>query len=42
MIQVADLLKVFQQHRGDAVVIPGRGGRYWVNISDKPNRDVPG
>ena len=41
MIQVADLLKVFQQHRGDAVVIPGRGGRYWVNISDKPNRDVP-
>ena len=41
MIQVADLLKVFQQHRGDAVVIPGRGGRYWVNISYKPNRDVP-
>ena len=41
MIQTEDLLKVFQQHRGDAVVIPGRGGRYWVNISDKPNRDVP-
>jgi pyruvate/2-oxoacid:ferredoxin oxidoreductase beta subunit len=41
MIQVEDLLKVFQQHRGDAVVIPGRGGRYWVNISGKPSRDVP-
>jgi|TARA_B100000315_G_scaffold9681_1_gene9470 thiamine pyrophosphate-dependent acetolactate synthase large subunit-like protein len=41
MIQTEDLLKVFQQHRGDAVVIPGRGGRYWVNISDKPNRDLP-
>ncbi|MFQ6026015.1 MAG: thiamine pyrophosphate-dependent enzyme [Dehalococcoidia bacterium] len=41
MIQTADILKVFQEYRGDAIVIPGRGGRYWVDISDKPNRDLP-
>jgi len=41
MFQTADMLKVFQQYRGDAVVIPGRGGRHWVEISTKPSRDVP-
>ncbi len=41
MFQTADLLKIFQRYRGDAVVIPGRGGRHWANISTKPNRDVP-
>jgi len=29
-----DLLKVFAGHRGDAIVISGRGGRHWVNLSD--------
>jgi thiamine pyrophosphate-dependent acetolactate synthase large subunit-like protein len=41
MIQTAEMLKVFQQYRGDAIVIPGRGGRHWVQISTNPNRDVP-
>jgi thiamine pyrophosphate-dependent acetolactate synthase large subunit-like protein len=41
MIQTAEMLKVFQQYRGDAIVIPGRGGRHWVKISTCPNRDVP-
>jgi thiamine pyrophosphate-dependent acetolactate synthase large subunit-like protein len=41
MIQTAEMLKVFQQYRGDAIVIPGRGGRHWVQISTYPNRDVP-
>jgi thiamine pyrophosphate-dependent acetolactate synthase large subunit-like protein len=41
MIQMAELLKVFQQYRGAAIVIPGRGGRHWVQISTSPNRDVP-
>ncbi len=41
MIQTAELLKVFQQYRGDALVIPGRGGRHWVHISTNPKRDVP-
>ena len=41
MIDTADLLRVFQQYRGDAVVIPGRGSRHWAEISDNPRRDVP-
>ncbi len=41
MIQTAEMLKVFARHRGDAIVVPGRGGRHWVNISTQPNRDVP-
>lgn len=41
MIDTAELLKVFQQHRGDAIVVPGRGGRHWTQISTRPNRDVP-
>ena len=41
MINTADMLKVFQQHRNDALVVPGRGGRHWVNISTQPNRDAP-
>jgi thiamine pyrophosphate-dependent acetolactate synthase large subunit-like protein len=41
MIQTAELLKVFQQYRGDAIVIPGRGGRHWVQISTSHKRDVP-
>ena len=30
MIQTADLLRVFHAHRGDAIVVPGRGGRHWA------------
>jgi thiamine pyrophosphate-dependent acetolactate synthase large subunit-like protein len=41
MMQTAELLKVFQQYRGDALVIPGRGGRHWVQISTNPKRDIP-
>ena len=41
MFQTADMFKVFQQYRGDAVVIPGRGGRHWQDVSTKPSRDVP-
>jgi thiamine pyrophosphate-dependent acetolactate synthase large subunit-like protein len=41
MIDTAEMLKIFQQHRGDALVVPGRGGRHWVNISTRPNRDAP-
>ena len=41
MMQTAELLKVFQQYRGDAIVIPGRGGRHWVQLSTCPSRDVP-
>ena len=34
MMHTADLLKVFAQHRGDAIVISGRGGKHWVGLSD--------
>jgi thiamine pyrophosphate-dependent acetolactate synthase large subunit-like protein len=35
------MLRVFNRHRGNAIVVPGRGGRHWVKISDRPNRDLP-
>ena len=41
MMNTAEMLEVFNKHRGNAVVIPGRGGRSWVNISDQPDRDLP-
>jgi thiamine pyrophosphate-dependent acetolactate synthase large subunit-like protein len=41
MINTKDLLEVFQQYRGNAVVIPGRGGRHWNDISTVEARDVP-
>jgi thiamine pyrophosphate-dependent acetolactate synthase large subunit-like protein len=41
MIKTAEMLEVFQHHRGQAIVIPGRGGRLWVDISKNPNLDLP-
>jgi thiamine pyrophosphate-dependent acetolactate synthase large subunit-like protein len=41
MFYTADMLKVFQKYRGAAIVVPGRGGRHWVNISNVPDLDVP-
>lgn len=41
MMDTAELLEVFNRYRGDSIVVPGRGGRHWVNISTKPNRDLP-
>jgi thiamine pyrophosphate-dependent acetolactate synthase large subunit-like protein len=34
MMHTVELLKVFAEHRGDAIVISGRGGRHWMQISD--------
>lgn len=36
-----EMLRVFQKYRGNAIVIPGRGGRHWIHISTKPERDAP-
>ena len=41
MIKTTEMFEVFQRHRGDAIVIPGRGGRFWVNISTQPGLDLP-
>ena len=40
MMDTSELLKIYNRHRGNAVVVPGRGGKHWVNISDKRSRDV--
>ena len=41
MIHTEEMFKVFAQYRGNAIVIPGRGGRHWHTITDQPSRDVP-
>ncbi len=41
MMHTADMLKAFAPYRGDAIVIPGRGGRFWVDLSTQPNLDAP-
>ncbi len=41
MFHMADMFRIFQPLRGDAVVIPGRGGKHWTGISTNEKRDVP-
>ncbi len=41
MMHTAEMLRVFLAHRGDAIVVPGRGGRHWVKLSDQQSLDVP-
>jgi len=41
MLDTAEMLKVFHKHRDDAIVVPGRGGRHWINISSRPGLDLP-
>ena len=41
MMRIAEALDAFRPHRGDAIVVPGRGGRYWVEQTDRPDLDVP-
>ncbi len=41
MFETAEMLKIFQRYRGDAIVVPGRGGRHWIHISTQPNLDAP-
>ena len=41
MMMTEDVLKVFAKYRGDAIVVPGRGGRHWTHISARPSLDLP-
>src|SRR2546429_1127366 len=41
MMRIAEALEAFRPHRGDALVVPGRGGRYWVEQTSHPDLDVP-
>jgi phosphonopyruvate decarboxylase len=41
MIAAADVFRVFQSHRGDAIVIPtGTAGRHWRDFSTNEKRDL--
>src|SRR5688572_6863915 len=40
MFNTAEMLKIFAKHRGDAIVVSGRGGKHWINVSDTA-LDVP-
>lgn len=39
-MRTEDMLKILHQYRGNAIVIPGRGGNYWIKMSKKPERDL--
>jgi thiamine pyrophosphate-dependent acetolactate synthase large subunit-like protein len=41
MMRIAEALEAFRPHRGDAIVVPGRGGRHWVDLTADRNLDVP-
>jgi thiamine pyrophosphate-dependent acetolactate synthase large subunit-like protein len=41
MMRTADMLRTFAPYREDAIVVPGRGGRYWTDLTARPNLDVP-
>ena len=41
MMRIAEALDAFRPHRGDAIVVPGRGGRYWVEQTNRPDLDAP-
>ena len=36
MMHMADVVRAIAGHRGDAIVIPGRSGRHWAQISEGP------
>jgi thiamine pyrophosphate-dependent acetolactate synthase large subunit-like protein len=40
MFDTSEMLKVFAKYRGDAIVVSGRGGKHWINISDTA-LDIP-
>jgi thiamine pyrophosphate-dependent acetolactate synthase large subunit-like protein len=40
MMHTADMVKAVAPFRGDAIVIPGRGGRYWINLSQHERLDL--
>jgi thiamine pyrophosphate-dependent acetolactate synthase large subunit-like protein len=41
MMHTAEMLRAFAPWREDAIVVPGRGGRYWADLTTRPNLDAP-
>ncbi len=40
MMYTADMMKAVARYRGAAILVPGRSGRYWIDLSDNHNLDV--
>ena len=40
MMHTAEMMKAFAPYRGEAILIPGRSGRYWIQLSDNQPLDV--
>ena len=41
MMRIAEALEAFRPHRGDAIVVPGRGGRHWTDLTGNQKLDAP-
>jgi thiamine pyrophosphate-dependent acetolactate synthase large subunit-like protein len=41
MMRIAEALKAFRPYRENAIVVPGRGGRYWTGQTDNEKLDAP-
>src|ERR1051325_11482707 len=41
MMRIAEALEAFRPYRENAVVVPGRGGRYWTQQTDNEKLDAP-
>jgi thiamine pyrophosphate-dependent acetolactate synthase large subunit-like protein len=41
MMRIAEALEAFRPHRGDAIVVPGRGGKFWTGLTANETLDVP-
>jgi len=41
MMHTGEMLKAFAPYREDAIIVPGRGGRYWTDLTRRPSLDVP-
>lgn len=41
MFETVDMLNVFAEYRGSAIVVPGRAGKHWNKISGNHSRDIP-
>ena len=41
MMRIAEALEAFRPHRENAIVVPGRGGRFWTQQTDNEKFDAP-
>jgi phosphonopyruvate decarboxylase len=41
MMRIAEALEAFRPYRENAIVVPGRGGRYWTQQTENEKLDVP-